>query len=136
MAETWEKQMRDFLKHVGDELKRTGEELKTEAQHLIEEVRDPKRQAQVRDELRKLSTWARETTRDAADRIEVAVRRVEDAFERRPGAGFTSAPEAGAPGGARKSAAKKGTRKTAAKKAPAGKTRARKSAARKPRGGA
>src|SRR5687768_16327179 len=81
MAEKWEKQLKDFIKRTGDELKRTGDELKVEAQRLLEEVRDPARQAKVKEALKDLREKATAMTRDAADKFEVAVRKVEDTVD-------------------------------------------------------
>lgn len=81
MAEKWEKQLKEFIKRTSDELKRTGDELKVEAQRLLEEVRDPARQAKVKDALKDLREKATAMTKDAADKLEVAVRKVEDAVD-------------------------------------------------------
>lgn len=95
MAEKWDKQLMEFLKRTGDELKRTGDDLKTEAQRLMVEVQDPSKQAKVKEGLENLRSWAVTTGKQAAERIESAVRRVEttvgEAFERQ-GSGAPSAP--------------------------------------------
>jgi hypothetical protein len=74
MAEKWDKQLMDFLK-------RTGEELKTEAQRLMVEVKDPAKQAKVKEGIENLRTWAMATGKQAAERIESAVRQVEETLE-------------------------------------------------------
>jgi hypothetical protein len=137
MAEKWDKQVLEFLKYTGNELKRTGEQLRTDAQKLLTEVQDPKKQAKVKEGLEQLRTWAVETGKQAADRMESAVRQVEEAVEgafgRQAGAGTNpppasqatpSVPPAEPPAAAKKAPAKKATksigRKKTAAKAPAG----------------
>lgn len=84
MTEKWDKQqLLQFLKRTGEEFKRTGEELRTEAQRVIEEVRDPSRQAKLRENLEELKQWARTAGKEAAELLENAVHRVEQHFERR-----------------------------------------------------
>lgn len=141
MADTFDRQqLMQFLKRTGEELKRTGEELKVEAQRLIEEVRDPARQTKLKGSLRDLRHWAEETGKDAAELIEVAVRRVEQHFDKKPPQTRTSAPSAPSPSepasaprtapktvgkkkgtASGKGAAPKARAKTVGKKAPAAK---------------
>lgn len=82
MAEKWDKQLMDFIKRTGDELKRSGEELKTEAQKLLVEVKDPAKQAKVKEGLENLRTWAVATGKQAAERIEATARQVEDTIQK------------------------------------------------------
>lgn len=142
----WENQLMDFIKRTGEELKRTGEEIKVEAQRLMDEVRDPSRQAKVKETLKELRDKATLMTKEAGDILESAVKRVEGAFEQgkaddapqdAPAAGATPAAE---PAPAAKSARKTGksigkkagAKKAAAtKKAPAAKKAAPKSIGRK-----
>jgi len=77
----WENQLMDFIKRTGEELKRTGEEIKVEAQRLIDEVRDPSRQAKVKETLKDLRDKATAMTKEAGDLLESAVKKVEGAFD-------------------------------------------------------
>jgi hypothetical protein len=146
MAEKWDRQLMDFLKRTGEELKRTGEDLKTEAQKLLVEVKDPAKQAKVKEGLENLRTWAVATGKQAAERIETAVRRVEEtvegAFEGQdtatPAPGGTRAAPTAAPAEppkpqprtAKKAAAKTGTQKSIGRKKTAAKAPAKKAAAK------
>ncbi len=67
----WEKQLMDFIKRTGEELKRTSDELKVEAQRLLDEVRDPARQAKVKETLKDLRDKATAMTKEAAEKLEV-----------------------------------------------------------------
>jgi hypothetical protein len=136
MAEKWEKQFMDFIKRAGQDLKRTGEEIKVEAQRLIDEVRDPARQAKVKDTLKDLRDKAVSITKDAGEMLEGAVKKVEgvveNAFdkgksEESPKAQPAAAPAESAP--AAKPARKAG--KTIGKKAGAKKAAGAKSPASK-----
>ena len=138
MAEKWDKlPLMEFLKRTGDELKRTGEELKVEAQKLLVEVKDPAKQAKVKEGLENLRTWAVATGKQAAERIETAVRQVEQtvegAFENQKGAsapgGTTTPPASSArpespaaeptPRAEKTATAKTGTQKSIGRKKPA-----------------
>lgn len=137
MAEQkWEKQLMEFIKRTGDEIKRTGEEIKVEAQRLLDEVRDPARQAKVKESLKDLRSKASAMTKDAAEKIETVVRNIEDAVgnaldtnKSGEGAKAQPAPAAEAPAAAPKSTRKAG--KTIGKKAGAKKAAGTKSAAKK-----
>lgn len=148
MAEKkWENQLMDFIKRTGEELKRTGEEIKVEAQRLMDEVRDPSRQAKVKETLKDLRDKATAMTKEAGDLLESAVKKVEGAFEQdkadaaapkaKASAGSTPdaepAPAAKPARKAGKTIGKKaGAKKAAAtKKAPAAKKAAPKSIGRK-----
>jgi hypothetical protein len=142
----WENQLMDFIKRTGEELKRTGEEIKVEAQRLMDEVRDPSRQAKVKETLKDLRDKATAMTKEAGEILESAVKKVEGAFDQdksdeapksKPAAEPTPASE---PAPAAKSARKAGktigkkagAKKAAAtKKAPAAKKAAPKSIGRK-----
>jgi hypothetical protein len=132
----WEKQIKDFIKRTGDELKRTGEELKVEAQRLLDEVKDPGRQAKVKETLRDWRDKASSLTKDAAEKLDSAVRKVEGAVENAldlnkgergakaaPAASAPSSKPASSPKPARKSGKtigkKAGAKKAAGPKAPA-----------------
>lgn len=142
----WENQLMDFIKRTGEELKRTGEEIKVEAQRLMDEVRDPSRQAKVKETLKELRDKATLMTKEAGDILESAVKRVEGAFDQdKPEATpkaqpATESTPAAEPASASKSARKAGktigkkagAKKAAAtKKAPAAKKAAPKSIGRK-----
>jgi hypothetical protein len=153
MAEKWDKHLMDFIKRTGEELKRSGEELKTEAQKLLVEVKDPAKQAKVKEGLDNLRTWAVATGKQAAERIEATARQVEDTIQKtfdgmnegkasptpgersRPAPTPAAAPASEAPPRATKTAAKAGTksigRKKTAGKAPAKKAAAKQAAAKK-----
>jgi hypothetical protein len=74
MAEKWDKQFMDFIKRTGEDLKRTGEEIKVEAQRLLDEVRDPGRQAKLKETLKNF-------TKEAGEMLEGAVKKVEGVVE-------------------------------------------------------
>ncbi len=71
MAEAWDKKVFEFLK-------KTGEEIKTETQRLIEEVKDPEKQAKIKTGLKDLSVWAKKTAEEAAELVEGAYRKAEE----------------------------------------------------------
>lgn len=140
----WENQLMDFIKRTGEELKRTGEEIKVEAQRLMDEVRDPSRQAKVKETLKDLRDKATAMTKEAGEILESAVKKVEGAFEQDKAAESPKAQPAAAPTPAAEPAAKStrkagktigkkaGAKKAAAtKKAPAAKKAAPKSIGRK-----
>ena len=126
MAEQkWEKQLMDFIKRTGDEIKRTGEEIKVEAQRLLDEVRDPARQAKVKESPQGAARQGlghdqgcRREDRDVVRNIEDAVGNALDKNEDNAKAKPATAPSAAAaeePAPAPKSARKAG--KTIGKKA-------------------
>ncbi|MCI0571922.1 MAG: transcriptional regulator [Myxococcaceae bacterium] len=85
MPKQWDRQqLKDFLKRAGDDLRRTGEDLRTEAHRFLEEVRDPARQARMKEQLEDVRAWAHKAVSDAASSVESAVRKVEDAFRHGP----------------------------------------------------
>jgi hypothetical protein len=135
MAEKkWENQLMDFIKRTGEELKRTGEDIKVEAQRLMDEVRDPSRQAKVKETLKDLRDKATAMTKEAGELLESAVKKVEGAFEQDksedgPQAQPASAPTPAEPAPASKPARKAG--KTIGKKAGAKKAGAKKAAGTK-----
>jgi hypothetical protein len=149
MAEKWDKQLMDFLKRTGDELKRSGEELKDEAQRLLVEVKDPAKQAKVKEGLENLRTWAVATGKQAAERLEGAARRVEESIEGAVGGLNKDAPTPSEPATpptsaapatetpkaeplpAKKAAAKAGSQKSIGRKKPAAKAPAAKTPAAK-----
>jgi hypothetical protein len=61
-------------------LRHTGEEVRAEAQRLLVDLRDPDKQQRVKEGVRELGSWARQTVDDVADIVEKAVRRAEDAL--------------------------------------------------------
>jgi hypothetical protein len=149
MAEKWDKQLMDFIKRTGEELKRSGEELRTEAQKLLVEVKDPAKQAKVKEGLENLRTWAVATGKQAAERIEATARQVEETIQKtfegmahegtaspppgeqpRPAPTAAPTPPSEPPPRAAKPAAKTGTksigRKKTATKAPVKKAAAKK----------
>jgi len=69
----WDKRLLDFLK-------RTGEEINAETQRLVEEVRDPATQQKIKESLREFGTWAKKTAEDAAEKMESAIKKAENAF--------------------------------------------------------
>ena len=127
----WEKQLMEFIKRTGEEIKRTGEEIKVEAQRLLDEVRDPARQAKVKETLKDFRDRASTLTKEAADTLENAVRKVEGAVgsaldlnkpeegapKAQPAPASTPAEPAASPKPARK-AGKTIGKKAGAKKAP------------------
>jgi hypothetical protein len=129
MAE-WEKQFMDFIKRAGEDLKRTGEEIKVEAQRLLDEVRDPARQAKVKETLKNFTKEAGEMLEGAVKKVEGVV---ENAFDKgKPGEPAKKAPPEAAPAApapAAKPARKAG--KTIGKKAGAKKSAGAKSPASK-----
>lgn len=131
MASPWEQQVKEFLQRAGTELRRTSEEMKGEAQRLMEELRDPSRQAKVREQFDELRVWARKATNEATRAVDVAVRKVESALTNEPKAkkapkasAEEKAPKAAEPKPAAKKTVGKaaGTRAKAPAEAPAKKT--------------
>src|SRR5690606_18564903 len=84
MASPWEKQFKTILKRAGTELRRTGDEVKAEAQRIIEEMRDPERQARMREQLDDLRGWAKKTSKDLVDMVETAVTKMEGVLSQAP----------------------------------------------------
>lgn len=76
----WDLKMKAFLKKTGDDFKRFGRDVKEEAQKLMTEVKDPERQAKLRDGLKDVGTWARKAAEDVATVMETGVKKAEDAF--------------------------------------------------------
>jgi gas vesicle protein len=135
----WEKQIMDFIKRTGEEIKRTGEEIKVEAQRLLDEVRDPARQAKVKETLKDLRDKATAISKDAADKLETAVKKVEGAVENaldlnKPEGTSKAPPAAAAPAPKPATPAKPARKagKTIGKKAGAKKAAGTKSAAKAP----
>ncbi len=127
MASPWEQQFKEILQRAGTELRRTGEEMKGEAQRLIEELRDPSRQAKMREQLEELRVWARKASEDATRAVDAAVRKVEGALTQEPqstrkaggakGAGEAKAPRSTEPKAAKKTVGKAAKATGAAKAA-------------------
>lgn len=76
----WDLKMKAFLKKTGDDFKRFGRDVKEEAKKLMTEVKDPERQAKLRDGLKDVGTWARKAAEDVATVMETGVKKAEDAF--------------------------------------------------------
>jgi hypothetical protein len=81
----WDLKMKAFLKKTGDDLKRLGRDVKEEAQKLMGEVKDPERQARLRDGLKDVGHWARKAAEDVATVMETGVKKAEDAFRQASG---------------------------------------------------
>lgn len=132
MAEKkWENQLMDFIKRTGEDLKRTGEEIKVEAQRLMDEVRDPSRQAKVKETLKDLRDKATAMTKEAGDMLESAVKKVEGAFEADKQEGSTNKAPPAAKGASAPAAEPTPASKPARK---AGKTIGKKAGAKKAAG--
>lgn len=76
----WDLKMKAFLKKTGDDFRRFGRDVKEEAQKLMTEVKDPERQAKLRDGLKDVGHWARKAAEDVATVMETGVKKAEDAF--------------------------------------------------------
>jgi hypothetical protein len=125
MAEKWDKQFMEFIKRAGEDLKRTGEEIKVEAQRLLDEVRDPARQAKVKKTLKTFTKEAGEMLEGAVKKVEGVV---ENAFDRnKPEESSKAQPKAAPAAPAEPAPAAKPARK-------AGKTIGKKAGAKKAAG--
>lgn len=99
----WDQKMKAFLKKTGDDFKRFGREVKDEAQKLMHEVKDPEKQAKLREGLKDVGHWARKAAEDVATVMETGVKKAEDAFRSASGKveDFVTKPaDGGAPGAA------------------------------------
>lgn len=81
----WDLKMKAFLKKTGEDFKRFGKDVKEEAQKLMTEVKDPERQARLREGLKDVGHWARKAAEDVATVMETGVKRAEDAFRQASG---------------------------------------------------
>jgi hypothetical protein len=124
MAEKWDKQFMEFIKRAGEDLKRTGEEIKVEAQRLLDEVRDPARQAKVKETLKTFTKEAGEMLEGAVKKVEGVV---ENAFDRNKPEESSKAQPKAAPAAPAEPAGAKPARK-------AGKTIGKKAGAKKAAG--
>ena len=97
----WKVQVMSFLKKAGDDIKRVGDDVKQETTRLMEEMRDPAKQAMAREKLADLGTWAKKAAQDAATIAETAIQKVEDGL-----AGASDLVSEKVGGGARKPAPK------------------------------
>ncbi|MFL5321728.1 MAG: hypothetical protein ACJ790_18845 [Myxococcaceae bacterium] len=120
-------QIKDFLKKAGDDMKRVGEDIKTETTRLVEELRDPEKQAKAKEKLSELGVWAKSTAQGAADLADAAMKKIEERMstasdyvsETLGGSGKTEQTAAAAAPKKKKPAARKPTK---AKAKPAKKT--------------
>src|SRR3954463_6724051 len=71
-------QIKDFLKKAGDDMKRVGEDIKVETTRLVEELRDPDKQAKAKEKLSELGVWAKTTAQGAADLADAAMKKIEE----------------------------------------------------------
>lgn len=74
----WKTQVLSFLKKAGDDIKKVGEDVKSETTRLMEEMKDPSKQAAAREKLDHLGTWAKKTAESAATMAEAAMKKVEE----------------------------------------------------------
>src|SRR3712207_848956 len=61
-------------------LKKTGEDLRAETQKLIDDLNNPEKQQRVREGLRELASWAKQTVGEVSERVEGVVRKAEGAI--------------------------------------------------------
>jgi hypothetical protein len=76
----WDLKVKAFLKKAGDDFRRFGRDVKEEAQKLLNEVKDPERQAKLREGLKEVGHWARKAAEDVATVMENGVKKAEDAI--------------------------------------------------------
>ncbi len=76
----WDSKFKGFLKKTGDDFKRAATDVKKEAERLMKEVKDPERQAKVREGVQEASVWARKTAEQLASLVEVGVKQAEGAL--------------------------------------------------------
>ncbi|MEW6433644.1 MAG: transcriptional regulator [Myxococcota bacterium] len=81
----WDLKVKAFLKKTGEDFKRFGKDVRAEAQRLMTEVKDPERQAKLREGLREVGHWARKAAEDVATVMETGVKKAEDAFRQASG---------------------------------------------------
>jgi hypothetical protein len=75
------RQMNDRrVDHFLQLLKQTAEELRSEAQRLLGDLQDPEKQQRVKESIRELGTWARQTAEELTEIVDRAVRRAEGAI--------------------------------------------------------
>lgn len=77
----WEDKLRRFVERTGQELKRVGEDVKQEAERLLSEMKDPERQRKVREGIKELGSWAKDTAEDVANLVEEGLRKAERAWK-------------------------------------------------------
>ncbi len=76
----WDSKFKGFLKKAGDDFKRAATDVKKEAERLMKEVKDPERQAKVREGVQEASVWAKKTAEQLASLVEVGVKQAEGAL--------------------------------------------------------
>lgn len=76
----WDSKFKGFLKKAGDDFKRAATDVKKEAERLMKEVKDPERQARVREGVQEASVWAKKTAEQLASLVEVGVKQAEGAL--------------------------------------------------------
>ena len=73
----WDAKVKTFFQKTGEELKRAGRDMKAEAERLLSDVKDPAKQAQLKEGLKDLGQWARKTAEDVAELVESGVKKAE-----------------------------------------------------------
>lgn len=124
-------QIKDFLKKAGDDMKKVGEDIKAETTRLVEDLRDPNKQAKAKEKLSELGTWAKTTAQGAADMAEVALKRIEEGMSSATDYVSDTLGGSGKQGGVGSSDAGEDD-KTPADPAPAMKSKSTKTAKKKP----
>ncbi len=73
----WETKLRAFMKKAGEDFKRAGNDIKDEAQRLYQEVNDPETQARLRERLKEVGSWAKQTGDELAVLLDQGVKKAE-----------------------------------------------------------
>ncbi len=78
----WDKKLKSFLKKTGEDFKRFGNDVREEAGKLMEDVKDPEKQKQLREGLKDFGVLARKTAEEVAQFAEVGVKKAEQVMNK------------------------------------------------------
>lgn len=73
----WENKLKAFMKKAGEDFKRAGNDIKDEAQRLYQEVQDPETQAKLRERLKEVGAWAKQTGDELAVLLDQGAKKAE-----------------------------------------------------------
>jgi hypothetical protein len=76
----WDAKLKVWLKKTGADVRRAGQDIRVEAEKLLAEVKDPERQAKVKEGLKDFGGWARKTAEELAELVETGVKKAEGAL--------------------------------------------------------
>lgn len=95
----WDAKLKLWLKKTGADVRRAGQDIRVEAERLLAEVKDPQRQAKVKEGLKDFGGWARKTAEELAELVEKGAKKAEGALNQASDkvVDFTTGSDASAP---------------------------------------